>query len=335
MKNIMIFILITVLSLPGLARKIVSFKELIKPGGMTVDDDQLYVLDGATIYIYSREEFKLRKKFGKAGEGPQEFKISYGMQLTIFALEDSLLIDSLGRASFFSKKGEFIKEINAQGPPAFSYQPIADGFVGMGYLYDSATQSSFTTLNIFDNQLKKLKEIYRQKGLQNGRFEFPAVSPIFHVVDNKIIVGGETGLTIHIYNAQGEKIKSIIREYKVLKVTKEYKERIDQYMKTNPQTKQFYDYFKKIVKFADTFPAIQHIYAADYKIYVLTYLVKDEKSEFLIFDTNGKFLKRLFVPFKAPTGIMLNPAVIKNDKFYQLVENEENEEWELHMEEIK
>jgi hypothetical protein len=59
-------------------------------------------------------------------------------------------------------------------------------------------------------------------------------------------------------------------------------------------------------------------------------LKKDETDEFFIYNFNGQFLKRLFLPAAYLDGLRPCPTYIKDNKLYQLIENEEEEEWELH-----
>ena len=59
------------------------------------------------------------------------------------------------------------------------------------------------------------------------------------------------------------------------------------------------------------------------------------KTECFIFDFQGKFIERTFLPVKNMDAVDFSPLTIKNNKIYQLVENEESENWELHINGIK
>jgi hypothetical protein len=171
--------------------------------------------------------------------------------------------------------------------------------------------------------------------MQRGRMEFPNVSPSFQVVNNKIIIGGQKEFVINILNAKGDKVSSITRDYKLLKVREDYKKGVHEFFKTNPATKQSYEFIKNMITFAEYFPAIQGFYVENQKIYIQTYMKKEEKYEFFIYDVNGKFLQRLFLPVKYMNEFMPNPTAIKDNTLYQLIENEEEENWELHAHPIK
>jgi hypothetical protein len=89
------------------AKKVAVFKEIYKSMQIDVDSNHLYVSQLSTVYIYSLEDFQLKNKFGKEGEGPQEFK-GYAL---LNVQPQVLLINSMGKLSFFNKDGTFIKEM--------------------------------------------------------------------------------------------------------------------------------------------------------------------------------------------------------------------------------
>jgi len=55
----------------------------------------------------------------------------------------------------------------------------------------------------------------------------------------------------------------------------------------------------------------------------------------LVFDIKGKFLKKLFLPYKFMNPVDEYPIAVKSGKLYQLIENEDEEKWELHITVIK
>ena len=85
---------------------------------------------------------------------------------------------------------------------------------------------------------------------------------------------------------------------------------------------------KKSGYFPEYFPARAFV-VADSKIYIPTYKKKAGKNEFVVYDTNGKLLKKVFLPFKDQTLLMPYPWTVSSSKVYQLFDNEESEEWEL------
>lgn len=95
------------------------------------------------------------------------------------------------------------------------------------------------------------------------------------------------------------------------------------------------DFLKKMIKFKDYFPAIQLFLIDNDKIYIPTYRQQKEDYELFIYGTNGKFLKQVYFPLKYIDVLQPYPFTIKNNILYQLIENDENEVWELHAVEIK
>jgi hypothetical protein len=332
MKRWFIFLVVLFMVSMGLiGKKLATIPEVFRPFLLVTDDQQFYVTEGTTVYIFSRKDFTLKKKFGKEGEGPREFKLAQGMPgIILIPQTDSLLITSAGKVSFYTKDGKFIKELKVTtGSMVSVFQPVGEKFVGLSTTMGENMSMNFT-LNIYDAQLTKIKEIYQLPVMKRGRMEFPNVSPSFQVTNNKIIIGGQREFVINILNAKGDKVSSITRDYKLLKLREDYKKGVHEFFKTNPATKQAYEILKNMITFAEYFPAIQGFYVENQKIYIQTYMKKEENYEFFIYDVNGKFLQRLFLPVKYMNALMPNPTAIKDNTLYQLIENEEEENWELH-----
>ena len=53
--------------------KIVKLGEINKPGNVVVDGGQILITEFPTVYVYSQKDFSFITKFGKKGDGPQEF----------------------------------------------------------------------------------------------------------------------------------------------------------------------------------------------------------------------------------------------------------------------
>ncbi|MDQ1350041.1 MAG: hypothetical protein QG657_342, partial [Acidobacteriota bacterium] len=260
MRQILFFVMILILlPMVTFGEKLAALEGVSKPGFLAVDpySPQFYVTEGASIYIYSLADFKLKAKFGKAGEGPQEFRIiQSGNILVVQPLKDSLLINSMGRVSFFSKEGKFIKEMSTGGGfMSMRFQPIGNGYAGLDMSMDNKTQSLATFLNLYDDQFKKTKQIQKIDLLQRGKMQFPMVSPLFYVEDDKIVALGGEDFVIDIYDAGGNKVSSITREYKKLEVTEEYKKGVHDFMKSSSALRQAYETVKNMIQFSQYFPA--------------------------------------------------------------------------------
>ena len=305
----------------------VPLPELTKPHALAADEDQIYISEGTSVYIYSGKDFKLVKKFGQEGEGPGEFKRRAGQAIIQPA---QLLINSVGKASYFKKDGTFINEFRTTAPD-MRLKPFGDRFVASRTLMEKGT--FFVIVNLYDSRLELIKEIYRlQRGVQvggKGTTVFAHPLPYYPVADRLLIARG-TDLRIEALDNNGNPLYAVTYDYKKLKVTDADKKKVLDHMKTDTEIKPYLEMIKPIL-FPDYFPAIRNYYTADNHIYVFTYKKAEGRNECLIFALKGAFLKQVFLPYAYVNAIDEYPAAIKGGKLLQLVENEETEEWELHL----
>ncbi len=77
------------------------------------DNDHLIISDGiegANIFIYDQKDLSLQSKFGGNGDSPGKFIVSGGYEVGMDIRNDTLLISSHWKTSFFTKEGALIKE---------------------------------------------------------------------------------------------------------------------------------------------------------------------------------------------------------------------------------
>ena len=106
------------------------------------------------------------------------------------------------------------------------------------------------------------------------------------------------------------------------------------FLKTSPETKNAFPMLQPI-RFPKLFPVISSFFVDQGIIYVMTWKRDQGKNEFFTFDMKGRLLKRTMVPIQYETYIQAYPMVIKNGKLVQLLENEEDQEWELRISVIR
>lgn len=339
-RIVLIMLLFLIFSGNSSAKKITTFDSYLMPDVFYIDEGQLYIVEGSSVFIHSMKDFSLIAKFGRKGEGPGEFKSKPQLNIT----GDQIFIYSESRASFYSKKGEYISEVN-NIVSGRRFQPIGDKF--LGYFSDKDKDGiRFSGIYLYNSKFEREKNVYKYRSLiqsEIGRgwhlFARSYIEPI--VCGNKIIVAGDTEFVINIFDSSGKESLVINKEYKRVKFTSEHGENVLGFYKTNPNTAPEYEWWRKNIHFPQYFPAIRKIYPADKKIYVRTYKNEKSGSEFFVFDMNGKRLKHLFLkisPNKAKNSYPYlrdsTPFVIKNGMLYQLILDENTEKWSLFAENI-
>lgn len=337
MKKLFILLLVVLVSSILQAKKIAELSEISKPDMMAINNERLYITEKASIFIYSMKDFKLAKQFGKEGEGPKEFKISpFGTPLIINTLDKRLFVSSMGRISIFTQDGEFIEEFRVL--PYQIYYPLENGYI---YSANAANERNqlVITINLCDAKFEKIKELYKSDISvgPGASYNFPFNSLDFSAYKGKIYgVVGKEGFAIDVFNNSGNKLYRIKKNYPLLQLSEEYKSKTEEWFKKDPNWKNFYDVIKKQISFKLTYPPIRSMRVTDDRIYVLTYKRKNDDTECIILDLKGNELKSTFVPFPEVFGMDMVPKyTIYKKGFYTLRENEEKENWELHLVGIK
>ena len=330
------FILSVLCTGVGFSKKIVPLPGHLNPNSVCAEGDQIYITEEASIYIYGSKDFKLRKKFGRKGEGPQEFKLfpEYSPDFDVHA--DIFVATSIGKVSLFTKEGKFIdeKKVTGEGPIQF-YRKLGDKLLGERFLRDR-DKTVYRGIIIFDANLKPVKEVFRykhyaQQGKQYSPIERGLYIPNFFIHDNKIFIGGEIGSgTIHVFDTTGKSLYTFQPQLDKVKFTEADKRG---YIDSYANYPQFYERLKRRFKYPDYFPLWQNFIVADKRIYVQTYKrnKEDTKNEVVIFTLKGELIKRVWLPFDEYFDFNPCPYIIQNKKLYQCVDNEDEDRWELHI----
>jgi hypothetical protein len=321
-----------------IATKVVPLPDILNPELVRVDENQMYITEGANIYIYSLKDFLLIKKFGKKGEGPQEFLTPPGVLGTMW-LEirpGDLFIHSLYKISYFSKQGMFIKEMKINLAQTSVLKPIEDRLVGAGFPNEKGIR--YWTINIYNSDLEIIKEIYRYERAFYPDRDINLLNikmPDFCVYDKKIFVADteKTG-TIYVFDLNGSQLYTITPGYDKVEITPKVEKRLRENSIASNR-RDFYEAYKHKIKFPKYFPAMRFMVAVDEKLYIMTYKTTDDKTQFLIYTTPGKFLEKVLLPVKDMEVRYFCPFTIKNNKLYHLNDNEDTEIWELHITKIQ
>ncbi len=332
----MTLLLILFLSAPFVfSEKVSVLPDIMKPQFIAVDNDQLYISENTTVYIYSLKDYKLKCKFGKQGEGPEEFN-TYAI---VIPQQDSLIINSRGKVSYFSKDGKYIKEIKNKAGVigGGGFLPLGKNFVGQGFTREE--NKIYSTFNIYDSQLLKIKEISRNDLDRRPQKINPLDAKLyrldFKVYGEYIYIGNDKNGIIKVYDKEGKNLMSITYKYNKIEVTEKDKNEMLEEYRINPDTKAAYERLKDRIEFPGYYPLFYDFFPIGKKTYVLTYKRDKNSAEFIVFNNEGKFIKKSLAPFYQTNMHLTYPHTIVGDKLYQLVENEDEEEWELHISTIK
>lgn len=333
----LILVVLYLLSPALSGEKVATLPELKHPKNLSVDKTQLYVTENAVVYIYSLKDFKLVTKFGRKGQGPQEFHTLPHVPVSVDATTDKLVVGSIRKISYYSKQGKFIREKRAQSM-ALNIRLHGDGFLGWAVIQDKGI--SYSTVNIYDSELNKMQEVFRMKdafqGAGNG-YEVLHNVFAYYSINNKIILPGKNSAAIDIFDGKMRKVASIQLDQEKEEVDEEFKRKMTRHFKTNPETKEIYPMLKPLI-FAKYFPVISDFFV-DHQdggiIYIMTWKRENGANEFYTYNLTGKFKKKVMIPIRYETELSPYPAAVQNGILYQLVENDKTELWEFHASPIK
>jgi hypothetical protein len=320
--------------LEGSETKIISLPGHSRPAYLAVDRNNIYISDFPSIYIYSLDGYTFKKKFGKKGEGPREF-LNYA-NITLF--RDKMIINSVGKISFFTREGDFLKEKKLELVGS-AFKPVGNHYGVYGFTQEDKVV--YQTINVYDAGFKKVKEIYRYpgwlqlQGPKRGAYGVNHARFGMLVYEDKMVVMDMEDFKVYVWHEKSDNLITIKQDYEKLKFTAADKNKYLDFFKTDPNLRGFFENLRPLLTFPDHYPPIRSFGVGDGKIFVITYEEKNGKSRFFIFNMNGEFIKTTFLPLKGGMAHYQNPYFFSNGKMYQLVENEDEEEWELHITEIE
>jgi hypothetical protein len=341
MKHFTIICLLMSLIVPVCFAEGTVVPEIFNPMSIKVDENQIYITQGVEIFIYSKKDIKLLTKFGKEGEGPREFKKSplpWIPSVSVYLSDNNLMVNSLGRISFFSKKGEFISE-NQTGVDA-RFIPIGKKYIRMQYTVKEKLH--VISADLMDANFKKEKNVcvYRfpaQEGKKRNPLLLVRMNSYFDrfVQDGNFVFPSDTN-DIWIFNEKGEKLKSFTPSYSKVPIDSAMKKRVDDFF-TNHLFKEVYlrEKSQNLIFLPKFMPIFKDYRLAGNKIYIFSNFKKEDKYETFIYDFSGKLLQKTYLPLVESDTIMsVFPFDIHDNKIYQLVLDESNDQYKIQISNI-
>lgn len=327
---------------------------VLKPSTIDIQKDRLFVMDTEQVRIYSMKDLSLIKSFGKTGEGPGEYKIHPDIPLSLRAFNDFLIVESIDKLSYFSLDGKYLKE-KRKSPLLGKISQIGKNYIGRRIVHPQDGSFSTSAIKIFDHNFKEIGELYKQKFIRQGaypnfRWVMGKETLFYQVTNNKIFLEkSDKGFIIDVYDFKGNKLYEIKKDYRKIPITSKDKKNMIKDMEMDPDTQvilkkygfKWNDFSKNFkYEFPSHRPPIKSMEIDNNKIYISTFRTENNKVETIVMDLKGNVLKTAFIEPSAKEWIMalllgIKLETIHNDKIYYIKENEDEEEWELFVQEIK
>jgi len=318
--------------------KSIVLKELMKPSAIYVGNERLFISEGTSIYIYSLKNYSLINKFGKKGEGPGEFRNTIGL---IVPTNTGLIINSVGRLSYYTTGGELIKSFRTGIiPPQFNYFPVKDKFVGISMNFKQL--NSYFCVSIFDKEFNRQKQLLKIQQTKNGKIFFfaPQIAiNSYFVYENKIYILSKNNSAIDILNYKGDKLKSFKHGFKKTKFNKKEKQIFLKLLnKSIKSMKKLSFNLKDNIMLPEYYPIITKLKVSNKIIYILGRKRNKEngklQSIIRVFNLEGKKILENDINLNFLDNTERVLITFDNFIFYKLKENE-NEEWILYIKHLK
>ncbi|MFC1563374.1 hypothetical protein ACFL6G_00495 [candidate division KSB1 bacterium] len=339
MKQFVYLIITAALLIPGKieAQKLGVLPDIETPASIHVDSSNIYVTEQSKIYIYSMNDLSLVRKFGKAGDGHSEFRIESGRNISIDVSTDNILVSSDGTLSFYSKKGDFINEVEIH-PQADITVPFKDRLVSAAYYIRVGTGKSEEYISIHVNGLKditRIREIYRSSLGQGSAIGFGDDGDLdirlfpdilkFQARDDKIFIGdAKKGLYFIVYDYEGKVLYEINKDYENKRITEEMKTaKIEKFKK-----RKIWQRHREMIEFEipEYLPAFSNFFISEGKMFVYLYSSDNINREILVLDQKGDEIGTISVPLS-------DHSTVANNRYYYLKKNV-YEEWEIYVEDL-
>jgi hypothetical protein len=324
-KKVVCFIVFMVLVTIVHGENIAGFPEVMKPGAICIDGDELFVTEGTTVSVYCLETFKLKHKFGKKGEGPGEFK--YRPMIKVF--KDFIFASTMGKMVWFSREGKLTRELKT--PARGSSFPVKENFVFLASGFDFKNRRINITVRILNKNLEKIKDIYNgadenvilHLSSDTGKEDKQMTPHYFDVIaaDGKIFIAdSKKGFFIEVFDHTGKKLNTIQIDTENIPVGDDFKKKAMEKLK---QSRNWELVKNNNFIFFKYFPKIKSFSAAGDRLYAQTHKERDNENEFIILDSKGNIIKKLFLPVKDVV------YTFRDNAYYYMKDNEASEEWEL------
>ena len=317
---------------PAKAEMVARLPQVLRPFYLTFTNERIYIAeDSSKIHMYSwnPKGVVFERTFGQQGEGPGEFDFIHQIR----PLKDHLEIPTFGKFARFSLDGKFLDEIKL---PIRVFKNaiyrVGENYVAKDFQFDE--KETTTTIRLYDRDFKLVRELGVHKEASVSKLNLVAEYYSVRVSeDNIFLVDSGMETTVTVYGSNGDKRREVRLPLPPMEMTAALKEAIIKPVKENPEMKSRWAAFESRLAFPDHTPGLDYFDVQEGKFAARTYRYRGDAVEFVIFDLQGRELKRLLLP---NTGRPSNGVLFCffQGRFYYLKENLDDEAWELHSEKI-
>ena len=307
---------------------------ILEPTGIEISDNELYILQGATIHVFSLPRLHPVRAMGVRGEGPGELKVTPWLSNAMILFPDHIILGSIDKYISFAKSGRILEEQRRN--PAFTQVIPFEGIQAVRKrIVEEGAQ--YSTINIFNPETQSLKELYRQR-FSAGRGEVDAVPDSIHftVFGGLIYIDQSAeGFVVAAYDKSGALVSKINPPVKNIRLKDTDRILALEAMKEDPfinmNTGGWENYQKTTrINFPSYFPPIRDFVLSEGRIIVQTYLIQGDEEEYIFLDLEGNIKQRLFLPVSEKpcfTEEMMGTGVryfaFSPDHYYRLIIREE------------
>lgn len=325
------------------ATRIVPLPEVEMPRQIRAEGGRVYIVDKKDLIVYDFETGRLLRRIGKPGQGPGEFTMGPN---GVTVLPDRLVLTDIRKILFFSSDGAYLGQVMEPGfMGIYPYLPVGGRFVG--FPRERREDGIGPPVGcIFDSAGKRLKQFYGEMpggpppppppgaAASGPKRDVALIDDYadYQLYDDRIYVAdSRNGLSIAVFDSDGEPLYEIKHERRKIKVPGGYR---DGFLKSlDRQHSRYWDNNNPVVP--EFFPAFVGFRIDAGRIYVITPDQKDGLYEVIVMDLKGRILETAYrfpmkPNFQIPQAFALQYD-IENNKFVWCAYDEAKETYELHM----
>ena len=324
MKKFVVILLLYSSAFINHGMKLAEFEDIYKPSQIVVSGNDIYVVDGETIKLFSIKNMELKKMIGEKGEGPGEFKMAPTIQL----FPDLIFVSDYGKILYFKRNGEFIYEKKISTD--INLEKVQDNYLSARDDYRMDKGVVISTFSILDKNFNEFKTLYstsREFKISYGADKkrdmklFEKVKQSFTDGEYIYVTDTHKGFYFEILDHTGKLLNTVNRKTKKIRISNKYKKDFMTELQESSDWIKWGSRYNHI--FPEYFPAFSHLEGDKNRIYVYSQVDNNKNARLTIFDRRGNFQKMISIP----RG---DRSTVNNEKFYYMIENEDDEVWELH-----